>query len=70
MYAVELRRDGVLHQGRLRLTLDLLLDLAVYQFVSLGQRHPFQRIGGCNLRFRHLWKQADQNGNQSQTNDS
>ena len=70
VYPVELRRDGVLKQGRLRLPLDLLLYLSVYQLVSLYQRRPFQRIRGGNLRFAMLRKQAEGNGGQKHVNDS
>ena len=70
VYAVELGRYAVLEQGRLRLPLDLLFDLPVYRLVALGQRHPFQRVGGCDLSPGLLRQQAGERGEQTEANDS
>ena len=70
MYAVELGRYAVLEQGRLRLPLDLFLYLFVYKLVALGQRHPFQRVGGRDLGPGPLRQQAGERGEQTEANDS
>ena len=70
MYAVELRCDTVLHQGGLCLPLDLFVYLAVYQFVSLGQGCPFQRVRSGNLRLGQLRKQTGKHKDHPYANDS
>ena len=45
MDAVEFGGDAVLQECRLRLSLDLFFNLAVYQLVALRQSNPLQRIG-------------------------
>ena len=65
MYLVELGGDGVLQHGRMGLSLDLAFHLPVDKLVALGQRHPFQRVGGDYLRAA-FHPRAGEDGKQEQ----
>ena len=70
MDAVELGGNAVLQECRLCLPLDLFFYLAVYQFVTLRQSNPLQRIGGRYLGFGYLRQKQDGNKGQTPVNDS
>ena len=57
MDAVEFGGDAVLQECRLRLSLDLFFNLAVYQLVALRQSNPLQPLSG-------LWTPAAEAGRQ------
>ena len=70
MDAVEFGGDAVLQECRLRLSLDLFFNLAVYQLVALRQSNPLQRIGSRYLGLGHLRQKQDGNEGQTPVNDS